>query len=184
MVVARHGRTALNAAGALRGRLDPELDEVGLGEARRLGRMLEAHGVGVVVSSPLRRAAQTAEAVAAPLGLSVRLDPRFLDRDYGPWAGRPSADVEAEWGSVDRAPGVEPVASVLARAMQALAEVALVQAQGTVVVVSHDAVNRAVLAAIDPSLGRSDRLVQPTGCFNLLRREAGAWAVLAVDVMP
>jgi broad specificity phosphatase PhoE len=73
---------------------------------------------------------------------------------------------------------------VLALAMQALADIALVEAHGTAVVVSHDAVNRAVLAAVDPSLGRPARLVQPTGCFNLLRREAGSWAVVAVDVVP
>ncbi|MBO0747342.1 MAG: histidine phosphatase family protein, partial [Acidimicrobiaceae bacterium] len=55
LYLARHGRTPLNAAGVLRGRLDPPLDEEGRAEAARLGSALGGVGVRLVVASPLQR---------------------------------------------------------------------------------------------------------------------------------
>ncbi len=53
VLVIRHGRTALNADGALRGRVDVPLDEVGLAEAAQLGDLFEPVPLTVVVCSPL-----------------------------------------------------------------------------------------------------------------------------------
>ncbi|HTX63789.1 MAG TPA: histidine phosphatase family protein, partial [Acidimicrobiales bacterium] len=183
LFLVRHGRTDLNASGVLRGHLDPGLDGIGRSEARRLGDALGTSGVRVVVSSPLSRAVQTAEAVASPLGITVRVDPRLVDRDYGRWAGRPLEDIEAEWGSVDDAPGVEPVTEVRARGLDALEELGRTECESCVAV-SHDAVNRAILGALDPSLCDSDRVVQPTGCANVLAWSGGSWRVLAAGLLP
>lgn len=51
----RHGRTALNAAGLLRGQLDPPLDRVGRLEAAQLAAVFVHREIEVVVASPLRR---------------------------------------------------------------------------------------------------------------------------------
>lgn len=67
----RHGRTVLNAAGVLRGRLDPDLDEVGRAQADALAERLTGRGTEKpirVVSSPLRRAVHTATPLAVALG--------------------------------------------------------------------------------------------------------------------
>jgi hypothetical protein len=69
----RHGRTALNAGGLLRGRSDPALDEVGCGEAAALGGLLRDVELAGVVTSPLLRARQTAEAIAVASGCTVAL---------------------------------------------------------------------------------------------------------------
>lgn len=74
--LARHGRTALNAAGVLRGRLDPELDVFGEFQARMQGMALGNRDLGVVVTSSLRRAVDTASAVAERAGLQVAVDDR------------------------------------------------------------------------------------------------------------
>ena len=182
--LARHGRTALNAAGALRGHLDPPLDAVGRLQAERLGVALGDQGVRLVVASPLRRAVETAQAVAIRANVGVEIDPRLIDRDYGRWAGQPKDVVEARWGSLDDAPGVEPPAEVRARAWEALADIAR-HARGEVaVVVSHDAVNRLTLATLGPGLGDPDQLPQETGCFNTLDYLDGRWTVLRVNVVP
>src|SRR6266511_4128686 len=60
----RHGRTPLNAAGLLRGRLDPPLDDTGAQEAAALGRVFQGVTAASVFSSPLVRARQTAAAIA------------------------------------------------------------------------------------------------------------------------
>src|SRR5207253_4373645 len=61
------------------GVLDPALSALGLEQAARLARRLSDVPLGGVWSSSLRRAAETAEAVARPHGLEVRQDPRLRE---------------------------------------------------------------------------------------------------------
>ncbi len=178
--LARHGRTALNARGVLRGRLDPSLDPVGGREAMRLGAILASLGASDVVSSPLRRAVETAAEVASRVGAEVRIDTLLADRDYGRWAGRTREEIERRWGSVDEAPGVEPLDEVRSRALEALEE-ARRGCRSRAVLVSHDVVNRTILATLDPEIGDSDSIPQRTGCFNVLDWSGGRWTVVAVD---
>ena len=181
LVLARHGRTTLNAEGRLRGLANPPLDTVGEAEAERLAASIAAlPGFEPlrVLSSPLQRALRTAEAIATAIGVPHEADARFNDRDYGPWTGHPKTEVVADFGSVDAAPGVEPRALVLERVLPALDAVV---ADGPLVVVTHDAVIRPVLQAIDPSL---TDLVVDTASWNLLERVGDAWIVRSTDNKP
>jgi broad specificity phosphatase PhoE len=182
--LARHGRTPLNEAGVLRGHLDPPLDAVGRQQAEWLGVALGDRGARLVVASPLRRAVETAWAVACWAHVDLKIDPRLIDRDYGQWAGRPRESVEAQWGSIDEAPDIEPAAEVRARAWEALADIASQAEIEVAVVVSHDAVNRLTLATLDPGLGDPDQLPQETGCFNTLDYRDGRWMVVSVNEVP
>jgi broad specificity phosphatase PhoE len=182
--LARHGQTPLNEAGVLRGLADPALDETGRRQAERLGAVLGPRGLAAVMSSPLLRARQTASPVAERAGLEVTVDRCLLDRDYGPWTGVSQESVVEQWGSVDRAPDVEPRLAVRDRAVRGLDGIARRQLGGTVVVVSHDAVNREVLAAFDASLGDPDTIPQDNGCFNTLEWGDGRWVVLGVNELP
>jgi broad specificity phosphatase PhoE len=182
--LARHGQTPLNESDVLRGLADPALDEVGRDQARRLAATLGPRHPSVIVSSPLRRAVQTAEPVAQRVGLEVETDRCLVDRDYGPWTGISRKSVIDRWGSVDDAPGVEPKASVRDRAVAGLTGLAHQHPGGTVLVVSHDAVNRQVLAAFAPDLGDPDALPQENGHFNTLELRDGRWAVLSVNELP
>lgn len=83
--------------------------------------------------------------------MSHDIDAAFNDRDYGPWTGHAKADVIAQWGSVDAAPGVESSATVLARAMAAL-DALIRSSDRPIAVVTHDAVIRPILARIHPDL--------------------------------
>lgn len=182
--LARHGQTPLNESDALRGLADPPLDETGQHQARRLGAALGTRQLSAVIASPLLRARQTAQPVADRAGLEVATDPCLVDRDYGQWTGRSRQSVIAEWGSVDRAPGVEPRAMVRDRAVKGLTQIAQRSLGSAVVVVSHDAVNRQVLVALDARLGDPDTIPQENGCFNVLEWQDGAWVVLAVNELP
>ncbi|MCL2394516.1 MAG: histidine phosphatase family protein [Acidimicrobiaceae bacterium] len=182
--LARHGRTPLNAAGLLRGRLDPPLDDLGRAEAARLGSALADAGVRLVVASPLQRAVDTARPVAERAGLEVEIEARLIDRDYGSWAGQPRQAVIDRWGSLDRAPGVEAGGEVAERALQALADIAERARGAAAVVVSHDAVNRAVLSLLDPSLGDPEAVPQATGCYNVLERRGETWSIRSVNNIP
>jgi probable phosphoglycerate mutase len=177
----RHGQTALNAAGALRGLIDVALDDVGQAQAARLGDLFAGVELAAVVSSPLRRARDTAAAVTAATGGPLRIDPRLADRDYGPWAGRGRAEAEQQYGSLDRAPGVEPAAAFAARIVAAFDEI-VSAVSGPLAIVAHDAVNRTLLAERVPGL--PDPVGQGTGCWNRLDRVDGVWHATVIDAVP
>ena len=102
----RHGRTALNAQGRFQGGLDEPLDEVGLLQARAIGRKLNQHLSGIGQSkiqlqcSPLKRAVMTMGIVAEVLGRrsdEVELDGRLAEMGFGDWEGLTSAEVKARY---------------------------------------------------------------------------------------
>lgn len=176
--LARHGRTALNAEGRLRGLSDPPLDEVGIAEVARLANLLATKHPTAVISSPLQRAVATAEAIGVAAGAPTTIDNRLNDRDYGPQTGLRRADVERQYGSVDSAPGVEPLAVLADRARRAFFELVAEFGPGPVVMVSHDAFNCALLAQLDSSL---EHISQQTACWNQLSLIDGTWRVDAYD---
>ena len=88
LVLVRHGRTEANAARKLQGLLDLPLDEVGRAQAASVASWL-----GVpdrVVSSPLVRARQTAEA----FGIPYEVDNRWIELNFGSLDGVPMAEVD------------------------------------------------------------------------------------------
>jgi broad specificity phosphatase PhoE len=179
--LARHGRTALNADGRLRGLSNPPLDTVGQAEAQRLADALAGYTPTVVISSPLQRAVSTAQAIGAASRIAVVVDKRLTDRDYGPWTGRSRAEVENRFGSVDQAPGVEPAAAVATRVWAAWGELTSEYSDGPLVMVSHDAFNTALLRTLDPALVG---VGQRTACYNQLSRVRGRWRVDFYDRKP
>jgi broad specificity phosphatase PhoE len=183
----RHGETALNTGGRLRGLMDPDLDAAGRQQAEALAITLQPTRPLAILASPLRRTMQTAETIAVACGLTPEVSDDLLDRDYGLQSGHLVEEVEATWGSVDNAPGVEPWASVLARAQAALAKATVRSLNGTgrVVLVSHDAVNSALLAFLAPKCWATPSAVrQPTGCVNVLQRISGSWTVVIAGLQP
>ncbi|WP_025159316.1 histidine phosphatase family protein [Leifsonia aquatica] len=186
LFLVRHGQTALNAEGRLRGLANPPLDEVGIAEARAVADALAAFSIAEVRCSPLDRAVTTARIIAERSGCAMVADPAFNDRDYGPWTGHVRQEVVASFGSVDAAPGVEPSTHVLDRALPAVDRLMRAPA-GPVCIVTHDAVIRPILRSIDPDL---DQLEVLTGSWNMLTRsgsgpDAGrTWTVVALDRKP
>ncbi|MFT4083297.1 MAG: histidine phosphatase family protein [Nocardioides sp.] len=179
----RHGQTALNAGGRLRGLLDPPLDQEGERQVQMLGAAFAElrRRPRRVVAGPLTRTQQTAGAIARALGLEVLTDERLVDRDYGPWTGEPADQVRAQYGPglVDL-PGAEPVAQVVRRARAAL-DAQASDLAGPVVLVAHDAVNSHLLAALDPALGAAHDITQDTACWNRLERTPSGWRAIVVN---
>lgn len=146
ILVVRHGRTAANAGGLLLGRHDPSLDDRGRAQARALAAALAVPDL--VVSSPLARARETAEA----FGLPVVVDERWIELDYGDWDGRPIGEVSAQEWVTWRAdpgfcpPGGESLAALTTRVHAALDDLAADLGDRTAVVVSHVSPVKAALA--------------------------------------
>ena len=98
MILVRHGRTSSNANGGLAGRTPGiGLDDLGRTQAKQLGERLAALPYSRVVTSPLQRCMETAEAVAAARpGAVIVQDERLIECGYGDWTGRPLKEVAKE----------------------------------------------------------------------------------------
>jgi broad specificity phosphatase PhoE len=185
LYLVRHGRTELNAAGVLRGHLDVPLDEVGEQEAKALAELFATLPLTEICASPLQRAMATAQCIADAHRATVQVDHAFIDRENGEWSGRPRADVEARFGSLDRAPGVEPRGSMTSRALLEARHLALLHAPEPLMIVAHEVVNQAVLARLAANTPNDpDRVPQRTGCWNRLRRTGSGWTAEVVDALP
>src|SRR6516165_6393394 len=97
LFVARHGQTDWNREHRWQGWADPPLNAAGREQAADLGESLAGLGIEAVVSSDLRRAAETAEIAGARLGLPVEVDARLREVDVGEWSGLTTSEVEARF---------------------------------------------------------------------------------------
>ncbi|HEX2141020.1 MAG TPA: histidine phosphatase family protein [Candidatus Limnocylindria bacterium] len=156
LLLVRHGITAWNREGRFQGHLDPPLADDGRKEAGLLAERL-ADGVDRpdrIVTSPLQRAATTADLIAGGLGddaPNVEHDPRLMEIGQGEWEGRTHAELAVEdaeryaaWRQhSDQAqpPGAETIEAVLARVAELLHELAAAPGDVTCVV-SHGGIIR------------------------------------------
>ncbi len=94
ILLARHGETDWNREGRFQGHADPPLNRTGRAQAVDLSVALMAEDLAVVFSSPLRRALETAEVVAASHGLEPVPVDGLREVDVGSWSGLTRAEVE------------------------------------------------------------------------------------------
>jgi probable phosphoglycerate mutase len=157
IVLLRHGETAWSAAGRHTGRTDVPLTARGERQAKALSPLLEDRRFGLVLASPLQRAARTAEIAGLR---DVQLDADLQEWDYGAYEGLTTAQIRGArpgwflWrdGVVDG----EALADVAARADRVIERVRAALDRGDVAVVAHGHFLR-VLAArwvgLDPGCG-------------------------------
>lgn len=147
LLLLRHGQTELSVERRYSGHGDPELTELG---HRQVGgaaaRLTTIPGIAAVLTSPLRRARQTAAAVAEFTGAELVVRDGLIETDFGGWEGltfgeaqERDPELHAAWlGSEDVAPpGGESFAAVRARCDAERAAVLAAYPGETVVLVSH-----------------------------------------------
>jgi broad specificity phosphatase PhoE len=146
-ILLRHGQTALSVERRFAGRGDAPLTEVGQQQAAAAAARLQARGgIDLVVSSPLSRARNTAEAVASATGAGLVVDEDLAETDFGEWEGLTFGEVMKRWpdemaawmGSADVAPpGGESLSAAARRALTSLDRLLAEHLHATMVVVSH-----------------------------------------------
>jgi probable phosphoglycerate mutase len=97
IVAVRHGETDWNASARIQGHTDIGLNDVGRWQARCVARALADEAFAAVYSSDLARAADTAAALAAVVGVPLRTDAGLRERAFGVFEGRSFADIETAW---------------------------------------------------------------------------------------
>ncbi|MGO4193008.1 histidine phosphatase family protein [Arthrobacter sp. YAF17] len=143
----RHGQTDWNAQRRLQGTTDIPLNDVGRDQARDAVETLAGYEWDAIVSSPLSRAAETADLIAAGLGLTVaRRVPELTERSFGPAEGlQDGAELDAL-----RTPGgfrgAEGEDETAVRGLAALETLAEEFRGGRVLVVTHGSLLRVSLS--------------------------------------
>jgi broad specificity phosphatase PhoE len=184
VILIRHGETEWSKSGQHTGRTDVPLTEAGREQARAAGpiirRLLGAKAPSLVVSSPRRRALDTAELA----GFRPQLvDPDAAEWDYGDYEGLTSAEIrqlEPQWtiwsGTV---PGGESAAAVTVRIDRLLATVRASQAAGPALIFSHGHASRCIAARwLGSPVSQGRHLYLSTGAVSALGHEHQDPAIL------
>jgi broad specificity phosphatase PhoE len=176
----RHGATALSADDRFAGSTDVPLGPGGRIQVQRLAERVAAAPLSAVYSSPMRRTIDSATPIARSHGLTPILVDGLREIDHGRWEGLRRSDVQRlypdEYAAWERDPffvapeGGETGLHVLARAQPVLDDIVQRHVGESVLIVSHKATNRLLIArllGIDIR-GYRDRLEQLPACLNLL----------------
>lgn len=190
----RHGRTPSNAARIIQGQIDAPLDELGVAQAEALGRWLVTEGIafGAAFSSPLQRAADTADLVVAELGLPVAREAGLMERSFGRLEGQPADVAWAEQERFDGHPydfrpgGGESSREMAERAWAAFERVAATDVE-RLLIVSHGGPIGAILCralgiAYEPDIVR--RLRRDNTGITMLKRRSLGWTADAINARP
>ena len=97
LILLRHGQTHYNASFRMQGQLDTELSELGARQAHAVGRVLAPRRPWTILSSDLRRARDTAAALASEVGLGIHTDTRLRETHLGRWQGMTHSEVDEQW---------------------------------------------------------------------------------------
>ena len=144
----RHGQTDWNIDLRLQGTTDIAMNQIGIEQIQTASKHL-TQGWDVVLSSPLGRARQSAEIVAAQIGISeIAIEPLLLERAFGIGEGLTYAEWGEKFSKLDDIPGAESKASVEQRARKLLTHIESNYAGARVLAVSHGALIRFVLSEV------------------------------------
>jgi probable phosphoglycerate mutase len=165
LLMLRHGQTEHSAQRRYSGRADLPLTELGERQAAAAAaRLADTNGVAAVVSSPLRRARQTAQPVADALGVPLTVHDGLIETDFGAWEGLTFAearerdpDLHTRWltDTSVAPPGGESMDAVHRRVRRVRDQLISEHGAATLIVVSHVTPIKALLRmALDagPSL--------------------------------
>ena len=153
LYVVRHGQTDKNKLGLVQGQTETDLNEFGIKEAEKLKDLVSSLGIDVVISSPLRRAKETAKIITDDK-FPINIDDRLIERNWGLCEGVhiDKVDTVKCWNfflNTDTN-GIERVQDLLLRVSEFLEDIKVRFADKKVLVVTHSAILRAIHYCIRP----------------------------------
>ncbi|MEV4166170.1 histidine phosphatase family protein [Nonomuraea dietziae] len=179
VLLARHGLTAMTGPVLAGWTPGVHLNEAGQAQAKALAVRLAQVRLDAIVSSPLERCQETAQAVAQDRGLEIGTDERFGECGYGEWTGRPLSELAKEplWPVVQAHPsaavfpGGEAMADMQHRAVAAVRDWNLRLGEKSVYLVcTHGDVIKAVVAdALGLHLDQFQRITADPASVTIIR---------------
>lgn len=196
IIVVRHGETPWNSNGRIQGSSDIDLNEKGYQQAADAAPGLAAYAPDFIVSSPLRRAYDTATPVAELVGVSVSTDDRLRERDYGPWEGLTHPEIREQFpddhvkwtkGEPLTNPAIETWEALARRTSEAMQEISEKADGGTALVVCHGgSARQAVGSVIGWDIEITASLSGLDNCHwaEVRKTKRGNWRLVSYNVGP
>jgi ribonuclease H / adenosylcobalamin/alpha-ribazole phosphatase len=188
----RHGERA--SGRVLAGRMPGiGLTERGRDDVSAVAERLAADGIAAVYSSPLQRTRESAEIVAARLGLPIVFRDELIELDFGEWTGKTFDEIRTDprwppWNtrrSLSTIPGGETMREVQRRVVEALLEIHQMHLDDAVLVVSHgDVIRAALLFALGMPLDFYNRIEVAQGSVSTVRIDTGGVRVISINERP
>jgi len=189
----RHGEHGLMGR-VLPGRMPGVgLSERGRVEIAAVAERLAGEKIAALYSSPLQRTRESAEIVAARLGLGIEFRDDLIELDFGEWTGATFDAIRADprwqaWRthrSLARIPGGESMRQVQRRVVEALMEMGERHQGETVVAVSHgDVIRSALLFALGMPLDHYNRIEVGQGSISTIHIDDSGIRVTATNERP
>jgi broad specificity phosphatase PhoE len=189
IILVRHGQTAWNRAGRFRGLSDVGLSSTGQGEAHAAARrIVSTWQVDAVYTSPLKRAQETAVAIAQRCGLKPQPRDGLTDLNFGEWQGLTAEQAAAAfpeqyqlWLTAPQKthlPGGETTTKLRRRVMEDLRALLALHPQGTIVLVSHQVVCKILaLAMMGLPVSRFWYIQQDNAAINVFDYADGGFII-------
>ncbi len=176
---------------------DVELSERGRRQADIVAGVLAGHRPVAILSSAMRRARETAAAIAAACGLSVQIEPDLHERRVGSLSGQPFHGEDSAWPKTlarwvahetnYAPPGAESFDDIQARVLPVWKRLAEQYSGQTIVIVAHGIVCKVLLLSLLPGWSVADwnRLgpAQNVGIHELVQ-ENGSWHCVRLNQVP
>ena len=153
LYVVRHGETIRNKLGLIQGQTEWDLTEKGIKDAEELRDIVDKLDIDVVISSPLKRAVDTASIITSDK-YPINIDDRIVERNWGMCEGAHIEEVDTVkcWNFFINTDNnkIERVQDLLARVSEFLEDIKVKYKDKNVLVVAHSAVLRAIHYCLHP----------------------------------
>ncbi|NNM85144.1 MAG: histidine phosphatase family protein [Phycisphaerales bacterium] len=188
----RHGQTDWNAQRRIQGHTPTELNEIGRQQAAKLALWFGRRPFQAIWSSDLPRARQTAEPIAAALGLTVCTTPLLRERHLGPYEGKTWNEVSAmriglngpqqgdlaDWTGV---PHVESDQALWHRIRDCLSDISQQHANQDVLIITHGGViKHSVWHILGLPVGAPRRFPLANGITAVVQRRSDGFYLLSL----
>lgn len=147
LYVVRHGETVWNKEGRVQGITDIPLTEKGISDALKLRDLVKSLNIDVVISSPLKRAIETAKLIT-DYRFPINIDDRIKERDWGLNEGANINEVDRIdcWDVIlnTKVQNIEPIQDFMYRVSEFIEDIKVRFKGKNVLVVTHSAVSRVI----------------------------------------
>ena len=167
----RHGETDWNLIGKVQGREDIPLNDTGKSQAKKCAIALQSTGIKTIISSPLKRAVETANIIAnIHNGMEVIIDEDLIERDFGDLSGM-TYDRRKYFDTFGHEETMESLDKLSKRLIDCIQRYAIKYPNQDIVMISHGAAINSVIMVLSDGEKGSGKTRLKNACISILTYE-------------